>query len=267
MILVTGTGGQLGSMILETLRTLGAPAEGASRTPSAQGRYMDFDDAETLRFEKVETLVLVSAGYAEDDVVIARHRAVIEAAVRDGVGHLIYTSLTGTGDHLAFALAHRATERIIRDSGINYTILRNGLYAELFGGLFTWNGPVLESAFGEGALSAVTRSDLAEAAAHVASAPQPHRGATYELVGQPLTAQDLAAELGAEHRNLSLSEYRQRLLAADGLLPFQPPMLASIATAVRHGFLNETSPDLEILLAREPSSALPVAATNATLTR
>ena len=42
-----------------------------------------------------------------------------------------------------------------------------------------------------------------------------------------------------------MGEYRRRLLEeTSGLLPFQPPMLASIATGIRHGFLDDISPDL-----------------------
>ncbi|MEU9060848.1 NAD(P)H-binding protein [Streptomyces sp. NPDC048430] len=89
----------------------------------------------SLDLAGVSTLVLISAGYAEDDQVVTRHAAVLDAAVRDGIGHVVYTSLTTAGDHLGFALAHRATERLVRASGLPWTILRNGLYAELFGGL------------------------------------------------------------------------------------------------------------------------------------
>lgn len=207
--------------------------------------------------------MLVSAGYAEDDQVVARHAAVIDAAVRDGITHVVYTSVTTAGDHLAFALAHRATERLVRDSGLGWTLLRNGLYAELFGGLLTWTADGLESAFGAGALSAVAREDLASAAAIVAAAPAAHEGKTYDLVGDPITADNVADRLGVTHSTISLGEYRARLLASDELLAFQPPMLASIATSVRHGFLSNTSPDLRRLLGRPPIDPLTVAADSA----
>lgn len=142
-----------------------------SRTPGDGMRRLDFDDRSSLDLAGVSTLVLISAGYAEDDQVIARHTAALDAAVRDGVRHVVYTSLTGAGDHLGFALAHRATERLVRTCGVPWTILRNGLYAELFGGLLTWAGDRVESAFGDGAMAAVARADLAEAAAIIAADP------------------------------------------------------------------------------------------------
>ncbi|MFI7552789.1 NAD(P)H-binding protein [Micromonospora sediminimaris] len=260
MIMVTGANGQLASLTLRELAGRDVPALGASRTPSAAQRRLDFDEPASLDLTGVSILVLVSAGYAEDDRVIVRHRAVIDAAVRDGVRHVVYTSLTGAGDHLGFALAHRATERMIRASGLGWTILRNGLYAELFGALLTWVPDGLESAFGDGALCAVARADLAAAAAVVASHPTTHAGRIYDLVGTPITAAGIAGRLGVTHRTIGLDEYRAQLLADDTLLPFQPPMLASIATSVRHGFLDNTSPDLGQLLDRPPIAPLAVAA-------
>lgn len=267
MILVTGANGHLASLTLTELRARGATAVGGSRTPGDGVRRLDFDDPASIDLRGVSTLVLISAGYAEDDQVVARHAAVIDAAVRDGVHHVVYTSLTVTGDHLGFALAHRVTEKLVKDSGLGWTLLRNGLYAELFGALLTWANAGLESAFGTGALSAVPREDLAAAAATVAAAPAAHDGRTYDLVGDPITADDVAARLGVPHRTISLGEYRARLLASDELLPFQPPMLSSIATSIRHGILNNTSPDLRRLLARPLTDPLAVAADSATSLR
>lgn len=268
MILVSGVHGQLGSGILAHLREQGIEAVGGSRTTADGIRSLDFDEPTTLDLTGVETLVLVSAGYAEDDRVVDRHRAVIDAAVRDGVGHLVYTSLSGDGDHLAFALAHRATERLIRDSGLGWTILRNGLYAELFGSLLTWTADgTLESAFGTAALAAVARADLAAAAAIVATAPVAHDHRIYELTGIPITADQVAERLRTTHRTIALGTYRARVLAVDGLLPFQPPMLTSIATSIRHGFLANPSQDLTKLLGRPATDPLTVAAESTALLR
>ncbi|MFG2113753.1 NmrA family NAD(P)-binding protein [Streptomyces sp. NPDC048718] len=274
MILVTGANGHLGSATLAALRARGADATGGSRTPGEGTRRLDFDDPASLDLTGVATLVLVSAGYGEDDLVVARHAAVLDAAVRDGVGHVVYTSLTTAGDHLAFAPAHRATERLVRASGLPWTILRNGLYAELFGGLLMWAGTDagagtgVESAFGDGALTAVAREDLAEAAAVVAEDPARHDGRVYDLVGTPITADQVAARLGVPHRSIGLGEYRGRLLdEASGLLPFQPPMLVSIATAVRHGFLDGSTSDLTDLLGRPARDPLAVAVAAASATR
>ncbi|MEN0085777.1 MAG: hypothetical protein AAGC66_13530 [Leifsonia sp.] len=125
----------------------------------------------------------------------------------------------------------------------------------------------MQSAFGGGALAAVARADRAEAAAVVASDPSRHGGKVYDLVGTPITAADVAGRLGVLHRTVSLSEYREQLLGHEGLLPFQPPMLASIAPSVRHGLLGRTGLDLAELLGRDPVRAVLSAAEAAAVSR
>jgi NAD(P)H dehydrogenase (quinone) len=267
MIMVTGANGQLAALTLAELSKQGVPTVGASRTPREDQRHLDFDDPSTLNLTGISTLVLISAGDTEDDRVITRHQAVIDAATRDGVTHIVYTSLTGAGDHLGFALAHRATERLIKASRLNWTILRNGLYAELFGALLIWTPDGIESAFSDGAVSAAARADLAAAAAFVSADPIAHATKTYDLVGHPITADAIAARLGVTHRTIGMSEYRSRLLSDNTLQPFQPPMLASIATSVRNGFLNNTSTDLTDLLDRPLTDPLHVAADTAAAMR
>jgi len=258
MILVTGATGQLGSAILAALRTRGADVIGSSRQDILGMRTIDFDDASKISFADVETLVLVSAGEAEDDVVIARHEAAITAAERDGVAHIIYTSVTTAGNHLAFALAHRWTEQRLARGTAQWTILRNGLYAELFGSLLTWSGPRLVSAFGAGALAAVTRGDLAEAAANVAMSPSDHAGQYLDLVGPPITAADVAHGLDVPLEEITLAA-RRASYEESGLKSFQPAMLMSIHTAVRHGFLAEPGGELAGVLGRGPADTVSAA--------
>ncbi|MER7415808.1 NAD(P)H-binding protein [Micromonospora peucetia] len=262
MLLVTGASGHLGSLIHAGLAERGLAPLAGTRTPGRfadAGRTMDFDDPAGPDLSGVRVLVLVSAGYGEDDVVLARHDRVVSAAERHGVQHVVYTSLVGAGDHLAFALAHRWTERRLRESRLSWTILRNGLYAELFGQLAAPVGGAVTAPFGTGAVAAVARQDLADAAVRVAADPAAHRDRTYELTGPvALTAAGLAAELGVPYRPVSLGA-RRAALAGPGLLPFQPAMLMSIYSATAAGFLAETRGDLAGLLSRPPRDPVPVA--------
>ncbi|WP_338698874.1 NAD(P)H-binding protein [Streptomyces sp. Q6] len=296
MLLVTGASGELGTLIAgrlagrdDVLLGTRAPGDGGGR------RRIDFDDPRSLTegFEGVDTLLLISAGYGEDDVVIARHDAAITAAEKAGVRHVVYTSLSGDGDHLPYALAHRWTERRLRESPtLTWTVLRNGLYAELLAFLAAPDADgVISAPLGTGRLAAVARADLAEVAARVALDPSAHAGRTYELVGEvPLGGAELAAATRSTYAPsgltepepsdlprpagaaapdgrprsaaaAGLAEARARL-AASGALPFQVPMLVGTYSAIAAGFMDGSGiaaaerSALRELLAREPRPAI-----------
>lgn len=275
MILVTGASGGLGSLVLERL-TENEGVWAGSRTPdqlsvNVPTRLIDFDDPASLTkgFEGAEVVLLISAGYAEDDVVIARHGAAIDAAEQAGVGHIVYTSLSAAGDHLAFALPHRWTERRLMAGRTDWTILRNGIYAEMSipgaaeaaaTGRFT--GPL-----GEGRLAAVAREDLADVTAKIVAKPASHGGKIYELVGEhaiggvdiaravaEATGKDVVYEPG------TLAQLREALTTA-GVPGWQIPIVVSTYSVIAAGFMAETAGDLADLLGRAPRSALDVIAT------
>ncbi|MFI8260041.1 MULTISPECIES: NAD(P)H-binding protein [unclassified Streptomyces] len=268
MILVTGATGALGSLIAERLSGRGDTVLG-TRDPrglraSLPVRRIDFDDPGTLveGFAGVDVLLLVSAGYGEDDAVIARHGAAVDAAEKAGVGQVVYTSLTAAGDHLPYALPHRWTERRLRESALRWTVLRNGLYAELLAAIAapSEDGRIT-APLGEGRLAAVARADLADAAARVAVEAPAHAGRVYELVGeQAVGGADLARAHGPHvtYEPGTLAGARARV-AASGAEPFQVPMLVGTCSAVAAGFLSDTTGDLRRLLGRAPRPAITAA--------
>ncbi len=262
MILVTGSSGQLGALVLAKACEAGLAAIGASRGLGDQApgrRRLDFDDPTAIDLSGVETLFLVSAGAAEDDVVIRRHDAVIAAAEQQGVAQIVYTSLVAEGDHLAFALAHRWTERRLKESGLAWTILRNGLYAELIGSLAAPLDGRIRAPFGSAPIAPVAREDLADAAVAVLADPSGHVGKTFELGGvSAWRIADLAEALGASYEPGELAAERIRL---DGLplLPFQPAMLMSIYSATAAGFLASGRSDLPGLIDAPARDSLAIA--------
>lgn len=268
MILVTGATGALGTLIAELLADRDDAVLGTRDPQQLQPvlpvRRIDFDDPGTLvtGFNGVDVLLLISAGYGEDDIVIARHCAAIDAAEKAGVRHIVYTSLTADGDHLPYALPHRWTERRLQESTVDWTILRNGLYAELLGGLAapTADGRIT-APLGEGRLAAVARADLADAAVRVMVKAPDHAGRIYELVGeQPIGGTDLACAHGSHvtYEPETLAQARARI-AASGAEPFQVPMLVGTYSAIAAGFMSRTGGDLRQLLGRAPHSPLAAA--------
>jgi NAD(P)H dehydrogenase (quinone) len=280
MILVTGVSGGLGGLVLEGLSAI-EDVEVVAGTRSGDGRSarrIDFDEPASLAegFEGVDVLVFVSAGYAEDDVVLARHGAVVDAAVAGGVRHVIYTSLAGSGDLMTIALAHRWTEARLAAAPFDVTVLRNGLYAELPAGLAVAGAEsaaetgFFSAAFGAGRVSVVAREDLADVAVRVAAETQRdlaagersrHAGRTYELEGVAAVGGDDIAEaltkaLGrtVEYRSVSLFDTRNAL-AGSGLEPYQITHTISLFSNVNAGVLEAPGTDLTDLLPHEPRPA------------
>lgn len=255
MVIITGASGQLGQLVtarLQQHRAIFVAGTHGKSLENMASRHIDFDQPATLDFRGVQTLLLISAGYGEDDEVIARHANVIDAAERDGVRQVVYTSLTGRGDHLAFALAHRWTERRLQRSSLQWTILRNGLYVELIRDLTRAHDGVVTAPLGTGKVAWVARADLADAAANVMLNPTIHARKIYELVGDvAVSGQDLAEQQGARYQPVTLAQTRVALDRA-ALLPFQPPMLMSIYSTIAGVFLEDTESDLPGLLQLKP---------------
>ncbi|MFD1148725.1 Rossmann-fold NAD(P)-binding domain-containing protein [Saccharothrix hoggarensis] len=281
MILVTGFSGALGGLVHDRLVAAGLDVVAGTRAAVGTARRIDFDDPSTLvgGFGDVRVLVFVSAGYAEDDVVLARHGAVVDAAAAAGVRHVIYTSLTGSGDQLSIALAHRWTEARLAAAPFDVTVLRNGLYAEIPAGLaLDAAGPaaatgVFTAPLGRGRVSVVAREDLADVAARVAaetwadlSAGRPgrHAGRTYDLVGATAVGgDDIAAALTRSlgrpvaYEPASLARTRPALVAAR-LEPYQVAHTLSMFANIGAGLLDATGGDLAGLLPTPPRPALDV---------
>jgi NAD(P)H dehydrogenase (quinone) len=281
MILVTGASGALGSLIHRRLAAEGG-AEVVAGTRSPAGftgpgpvRRIDFDAPDTLAdgLAGVGVLVMVSAGFAQDDEVIARHGAVIDAAAAAGVRHVLYTSLAGSGERLSIALAHRWTEARLAAAPFGTTILRNGLYAQIPAG-FTAGAAdearatgVFRAPLGDGHLPVVAREDLADAAARTAAQVHAalaaglrseHVGRIYELEGaEAVTGTDLADALAdalavpVRYEPAPLAGVWQDLAAA-GLPPYQVAHSVSTFAHAGAGMLVPARDDLPALLGTAP---------------
>jgi NAD(P)H dehydrogenase (quinone) len=279
MILVTGVSGGLGGLVLGGLSAVDG-LEVVAGTRSGDGttaRRIDFDDPASLAggFQGVDVLVFVSAGYAEDDVVLARHGAVVDAATAAGIRHVIYTSVAGSAGLMSIALPHRWTEARLAAAPFDVTVLRNGLYAEVPAGLAaagagsaTATG-VFAAALGTGRISVVAREDLADVAVRVAAETQQdlaaggrsrHADRTYELEGATaIGGRDIAALLTTAsghpitYRPVSLQDTRAAL-AGSGLEPYQLAHTLSLFANANAGFLEAHHTDLTDLLRTPPRS-------------
>ncbi|WP_028660132.1 NAD(P)H-binding protein [Nocardioides insulae] len=202
-IALTGATGGLGGRVARRLAASGVPARLLSRSPErlpalpgavATSLGSGYADAPAVRaaLSGVSTLLLVSAAESSDR--LDQHRAIVDAAVAEGVGHVVYTSFYGASPEATFTFArtHAATEEYLRASGMAVTFLRDNFYLDILPDLVGGDGAIRGPA-GEGRLAAVSRDDVAAAAAAVLADPEPHRGATYDLTGpEALTFAEVA---------------------------------------------------------------------------
>lgn len=265
-IAVTGATGQLGRLVVKSLKTRVPAGEilALVRSPEKAAdlgvavRAADYTKPETLpaALQGVETLLLISAD--EIGKRIAQHQNVIDAAKAAGVKRIVYTSVLHADKSLLdLAPEHAATEVALKASGLDFTILRNGWYTENYtasiGGALA-GGAFIGSA-GQGRISSASRADFAEAAAVVLSSPD-HVGKTYELSGdQVWTLDDLAAEISRQtgreipYRNLPVAEYAAALTGF-GLPNGLAQAIAGWDFAASQGALYDESTDLVRLIGR-----------------
>ncbi|HTY03283.1 MAG TPA: SDR family oxidoreductase [Rhodocyclaceae bacterium] len=267
MIVITGATGHLGRLVITALlkklpanRIAAAvrdPAKAADL--SARGievRHADYDRPDTLdrALQGTEKLLLISA--SEVGRRVAQHRAVIDAAKRQRVGQVVYTSiLRADTSPLPLAAEHKETEALIRASGLPAVILRNGWYTENYtAGIpaALQHGAVFGCA-GEGRISSAARADYAEAAAAVL-AGDGQAGRVYELAGDTsYTLAELAEEISRQsgkkiaYRNLPEAEYRAALMGA-GMPDWVAALLSESDTGASKGGLFDDGRQLSRLI-------------------
>lgn len=275
MIIVTGATGQLGHAIVEALvDRVPASEVGASvRDPRTAAdlealgvrvRRGDFDDPQSLRraFEGATQVLIVSSNArASGGDTLAQHRSAIAAAGDAGARRIVYTSHMAASPSSAFPPArdHAATEDMLRRSGLAWTALRHGFYAQsglmLMGDALT-TGVVEAPA--DGKVAWTTRPDLAEADAIILADERRYDGPTPPLTGSgSLDLADLAgiaSELlgrAVRRRTLADEDFRAKI-AARGALDAATNLALGLFVASRNGEFATVDPTLEQLLGRPP---------------
>ncbi|EQB17166.1 SDR family oxidoreductase [Sphingobium lactosutens] len=273
MIVVTGATGHLGKAIIKHLlqRLPSDQIVASVRDPAkasalgAQGfeiRAGDFADARSLKaaFAGAEQILIVSADKLGDEA-LRLHRTEIEAAREAGVGRILYTSHMGAraGSPFAPADQHAGTEADLAASGLAYTSLRHGFYAEsclhmIGDGIRTGELRVPE----DGPVSWTSRDDLAEADAAILAEMGKWDGITPPLTASRAVTMaeiaTLASEvMGREVRHVTVpdAEWSKAKIAA-GMPAIYTEMLLGTFRASRRGDFAATDPALETLLGRPP---------------
>lgn len=263
---ITGATGQLGRKVIDNLEEKTATDQIVVlvRSPEkasdmrVEARSFDYSKPETLErgLEGVDRLLLISS--SEVGKRAEQHINVIEAAKKAGVKWIVYTSLLHADtSSLSLAPEHLESEAALKESGIDYTILRNGWYTENYTASIPSaleNGAFIGSA-GNGKVSSATRKDYAEAAV-AAILDESNKGKVFELAGDDsYTLTDLAAEISKQtdkdipYKNLPEDEYA-KILKSAGLPEFFAEAIASWDTSASKGDLFDEGHQLSKLIGR-----------------
>jgi NAD(P)H dehydrogenase (quinone) len=289
-LVITGASGNYGRALTDLLIAAGraddlvlitrSPDKLADRT--AQGctvRYGDFDKPDTLRnaVQGAATMMLISGTRVGARVV--QHQAAVDAAVAAGVGHIVYTSFIGIDDPANPAEVrhdHIETERLIKASGAQWTMLRDAHYADamilMAGPGVIASGQWVSNA-GTGKEAMVWRDDCAACAAAVLTSSG-HEGQTYNITGPE--RQDFAecaalmaeitgcpvayvpvddAAMYAMFDNMGIPRRPVDDQSVGGI-PWNSDDMVTFGQAIREGFLDICTDDVERLTGREARSVM-----------
>lgn len=274
---ITGATGQLGQLVVEKLKTkidatsIVALVRDRQKAASlgVESRLFDYNKPEILMdaLQGIDYLLLISGN--EIGQRAAQHKNIVEAAQKAGVKWIVYTSLLHADTStLSLTPEHLATEAAIKQSGIKYTILRNGWYTENYSGSIqgaVGAGALIGSA-GNGKISSAARADFADAAVEVLTGSG-HQGKTYELAGdESFTLAELASEISTQtgkaisYNNLPEEEYA-KVLGSFGLPEAIAKAVASWDVAASKGDLFDDSLQLASLIGH-PTTPLSVVVKN-----
>ncbi|GAA1931119.1 SDR family oxidoreductase [Streptantibioticus ferralitis] len=274
MIVVTGATGALNGATVEHLlkrvpaEQIGVSVRDAAKAPhfadrGVRVRQGSYEDPAALRhsFEGAEQVLLVSSNDPYADAV-ALHRVGIEAAVAAGARRILYTSHQGAGADSPFhpARDHAATEKLLADSGVAWTSLRNGFYAHSLGWLLgPWQQTGTITAPADGPISWTDRADAAEAAAVILAGDGTFDGPVTLTARQAVTFDDIAAMASKiSDREVKRIVMDDEEWIADKVATGTPETMARMAPttfqAAREGRFAGVDPLLAELLGREPRS-------------
>ncbi len=257
-ILVTGATGMTGRRVLARLRELGVAARAASR--SSEWR---FDWTEPTTWETA--LEGVGSVYLVQNDADPRTAEFVERSVAHGVKRIVLLSARGIDapghfDEGEGEPSHLRSEEAVKASGLEWTVLRPGWFAQNFDEGFLTDGlrtGVLRTSAGQGSAAWIDAEDIAHVAVAALTEPD-HDGRTYELSGpRALTVAEALAEisrtLGSQIRYESVPPDAHTAELLEQGWPNKGALeLVAALSAIRRGREAELATGVQEALGRQP---------------
>jgi len=260
---LTGVTGHFGQNALKELVKL-VPATDvvalARNTQKAQAmvpegvevRAGDYTDVDQLSdsLKGIDRLLFISSQPGGPVARLTQHQNVIAAAKKAGVGYIAYTSFPHA-DIATVALAsdHKETEKLIQESGMKYSFLRNNWYLEndAAGLKEAAKGNDFIYSAGNGKVGWALENEYSEAAAKVLASKDTK--SVYEFAGESRTYAELAEEISGEFKVTSLTDTEySKLLKDSGMDDGTIGIIISIQDLISDGALTEDTTDLPDVL-------------------
>jgi uncharacterized protein YbjT (DUF2867 family) len=265
VIVVTGSTGVVGGLVARELARRGERFRLASHHPE---RAPDLPGAEVVRIDYSEPASLTAVLREGDRVFMVSmhepyerrlplHRSFVAAAAAAGVGYVAYLSFFSAATDAVFkhARGHGATEELLRETGIPFAAVRNGMYGDLIWSWFDATGAITGPG-GEGRVAFSYRPELAEAIA-VALIEPGHVGVLN--IGTPESV--TLAELARIASDVTGDAYRYEPLAPEawkakrvalGRKDWEVEAGLSSYEAVRAGEFDVVTDDYHRLTGKQP---------------
>jgi NAD(P)H dehydrogenase (quinone) len=274
-ILVTGATGQLGTEVIKLLlnKTEAKNISILARDPAKaehfkskgitihQGNYNDYGSL-VKAFKGINKLYFISTGDMTNRE--TQHENVVKAATEAEVKHIIYTSFQRKNDSdqspISFvAKAHIVAEKAIKASGLTYTILKHGLYADFIPvilGNSVFETGTIYLPTGDGKVAFTSRADLAAGGVAVITGTG-HENKTYEFYADTrYSFSDIASMLSKiknrpiSYVSLKSEEYVQTLTKA-GVPTEYIGLFAGFSEAIKRGEFDNSDNTLSGWLGRK----------------
>ena len=266
---ILGGTGRLGSKIIDSLLQAGTSPEqlvvSCRNSSKAQRfadlgievRFADYGVTESLMpaLAGTDVLMLIPSMAPVEDRVI-EHDRILASAISASVGRIVFSSFSAARTDSEFLVTPYLVyaESKVRLSGIDWTILRNGMYLDP---LADWAPDLVDLGrlpypVRKGRVAYISRDDLARASA-AALMQGGHSGQVYELTGSeavsmPQLASALTAATGAPIEFDSVTEAEFAAICRDDGIPDGiTAILASMYRAVDRGEFDQVTDHVALL--------------------
>lgn len=277
MILITGATGNLGlavvNQLLKVIETDQFSVLARNETKAEflkekgiEVRIGNFDDSLSLEnaFTNIDKLLLIST---MEQNRFEQHKNVVDAAVKAGVKHIIYTGLAikdiETSGVKDLMISHFQTENYIKEKGLIYTFLRNTMYADaiplIAGEEIFERGISLPG--GNGKVPYALRREMGEATANLLL-QEGHENKTYDITGsKAYSYQDIVIGLNAitgkevHYTDVDANTFPSILKDA-GVPDFPIYLLSGTVDDIRNHQYEINNNTLEMLLGKPTASLI-----------